>query len=330
MKSDSEEKFSSFPSKSDRPDWCYLFIHHTKVEVVQEWLQKRFNVFIHKSIRYKNDSKRVVKDERPTISGLIFVQGDCSEIQSYLSGLFFGLYLVKDCSTGDTAIIKDATMQSFMQVSQLNPTRIRFMPHTFDYYSKGNTMIRVTSGALAGLEGYRIRIARDKCFVTSIGGLTIAIGGIHKDSFENIDEYVKQRREQIRTAGKSSVSQLTPLQAEIDKGFFYPENELDNIAIVNTLSYWLTKVETMAAMKHFDDVTEIALYVLEEVGRCYFPAFDDLHLGDTKETEMICRELDGHLMKLIESTDVSTDLKEIIAAGRESLAIRFPFLPFEI
>ena len=75
-----------------------------------------------------------------------------------------------------------------MKVAQVEPTRIRFMPNAFGHYAKGNPLLRITSGPLAGMEGYKIRIARDKCFVTTLGGMTVAIGGIHRDSFENLED----------------------------------------------------------------------------------------------------------------------------------------------
>lgn len=100
------------------------------------------------------------------------------------------------------------------------------MPHSFDYYSVGNPLVRITSGILSGLEGYRIRISRDKCLVTSIGGMTVAIGGIYKESFENLDEYVRLRRKQLEKIRQSSYVTFTPLQKEIDGCFFITPKQL--------------------------------------------------------------------------------------------------------
>ena len=36
------------------------------------------------------------------------------------------------------------------------------------------------------------------------------------------------------------------------------------------------------------------------------------------------------MLSVTGSEDVPTDLKEIVETGRESIAIRFPFLPIEI
>ena len=60
-------------SKGKGANWCYLFIHHTKVNAVNEKLKERYCTFIHKSVVYKRKNKRIAKDEKPTISGLVFV-----------------------------------------------------------------------------------------------------------------------------------------------------------------------------------------------------------------------------------------------------------------
>lgn len=307
--------------------WCYLFIHHSKADLVSRTLEKaQYSVFIHKSIVYKRENKRIKRDEQPTISGLVFVQGDGNEIQALLKGIFFNLYLVKDCSSGEIAVIPDSVMQPFMRISEVNPTRIRFMPHIFDYYSSGNTLIRITSGPLAGLEGYRIRISRDKCLVTSIGGMTVAIGGIYKENFENVDEYVRQRREQLRSNEISSFASLTQIQTEIDNGFFNPQNQLDVLAIAKHLDLWVEKVESAIKEKDFDTAVEVALFLLEEVGSRFLFTLQSL---DLKEVTRTCQTIARILERILNSTDVSTDLKEIVETGMESLEVRFPFLAIE-
>lgn len=325
---DPELKFC--PKNEEGTPWSYLFIHRAKVDLVSKKLEEQYRTFIHKSIVYKQEHKKIRKAEQPTISGLLFVQGNCNEIQEFLKENFFTLYLVKDCSTKQIATIPDSTMQSFIQISEINPTRIRFMPHAFDYYSEGNPLIRITSGVLAGLEGYRIRISRDKCFVTSIGGMTVAIGGIYKESFENLDEYVKQRREQLKKIGKTSQATFTPLQTAIDNSFFTPQNQLDAMSIAGKLSQWTIRIKADMTVKNFDEAAEIALFVLEEMGSRFRHIYRDKHIGGMKNIATICSDIDSMLVAIMNSNDVSTDLKEIVASGRESLAIRFPFLPIEL
>lgn len=329
-KTDNEPLYGSevenLSQNNSNSSWYYLFVHHAKVDKISKVLNEEFNVFIHTHIIYKREKKRIKEEERPTISGLVFVQGDCGEIQHFLKENFFGLYLVKDCSTGCIATIPNDVMCSFMQVSQIAPTRIRFMPHPFDYYSTGNSLIKITSGILSGLEGYRIRIARDKCFVTTIGGMTVAIGGIYKESFENVDEYVRQRRAQLRSNEISSFASLTQIQAEIDNGFFNPQNQLDVLAIAKHFDLWADKAESAMKEKNFDTAVEVALFLLEEVGSRFQFTHQSL---DLKEITRACQTITCILERILNSTDVSTDLKEIVETGMESLEVRFPFLEIE-
>lgn len=308
----------------DASPWCYLFIHHAKVDAVCKVMQRQYPVFVHKSIIYRREDRRIRREEKPTVSGLVFIQGPGKDIQEFLSAGFPGLSLARDCSTYRTAVIPDSIMQPFMQLSEVAPTRIRFMPHTLGYYSEGNPLIRITSGPLAGLEGYRIRIARDKCLVTTIGGMTVAIGGIHRDSFANMDEYVRQRRKQMKSCTDSSYIAFTPLQREIDSSLFTPQSRLDVMAVASTLTGWMMRVKSGLKDKDFDKATEIALFMLEDIGS-RFRGTRSPRLCGMEEILDVCREADRTLLSVMGSEDVSTDLKEIAETGRESLAIRFPF-----
>lgn len=167
--------------------WYYIYVKSNMQEHVLDILKQRFNVFVHKKTKYKRVKKHVVKEDIPTISGLVFVQGNMAEIQSILKERCFGIYLAKDKSTGRPAVIQDKYMQTFIRLSQISPFRIRFMPHPLEYYSVGHPLVKITSGVLDGLEGYQIRISRNKCLITTMGGLTIAIGGVYKENFENVD-----------------------------------------------------------------------------------------------------------------------------------------------
>lgn len=318
------------PDANAAKTWSYLFVHHKRTTIVRDKVQTAFPVFIHTSLRYTRGDKHAAKEERPTISGLIFVQGAVSDIQNYLSRYFPGLFLVKDCSTGRTAVIPDETMRAFMQISQVAPTRIRFMPHSFDYYAKGNTLVRLTSGALAGLEGYRIRISRDKCLVTSLGGMTVAIGGIHKESFENPDEYVRQRREQLGTAETVGSTTLTPIQKAIDQCFITPRNQVDVLAVTGSAEPWLERAERALAEQDFTLAADIALFVLEEFGSRFRKLHESTSGTDLREADALCRKLVALLQQMLAQAAAPAELKENIESGLEALAIRFPSLPIEL
>ena len=310
--------------------WCYLFVHHTKVERVNEKLKERFNTFIHKSIVYKQVKNRVKKEERPTISGLLFVQGDNCDIQRMLHEIDPALYLMNDCSTHRTAVIPDRVMQAFIRVSQMDENRIRFMPHALSYYSTGHPLVRVTSGVLSGFEGYIVRISRDKCLVTSVGDITVAIGGIHKETFENIETYLRLRREEQKLGGFSADGEVLSWQKELESCFFHPENQLDVVAIAGRLHQWIAETHNWMQEKRYADIAEIACLLLEKTGACLLSIDAGLHVGGSKDLLSVCRDAEQMLSVLAADAGVSAELKQYIFSQKQSLAVRYPFLSLQV
>ena len=85
-------------------------------------------------------------------------------------------------------MISDAQMQPFMAVAGQDPTMVRFLDKPIGHFAAGNVRLRVLSGPLAGQEGYLVRIARDRKLVMEIGGMTVAIGNVHKEQFAPAEE----------------------------------------------------------------------------------------------------------------------------------------------
>lgn len=128
---------------------------------------------------------------RPTISGLIFIQGKTKVIRKYLWKRFPQYHLVNDCSTRKAAVIPDSVMQPFMRIAGTDPSRIRFLVNPLTHYAEGNTLVEIMTGPLAGLQGYIIRIDRDRKLVIGVGDMTVAIGGVHKENFEKVEEVAR-------------------------------------------------------------------------------------------------------------------------------------------
>ena len=193
-KNDTEQVVSICPEEKIYPvasedDWCYLFTHRAKVDNFVNIAGSHFNCFVHKTIyKYHNSKKDKGEILKPTISGLIFIQGKVDEIKSYLRTNLSGFFLARDCTTGQTAVIPDAVMQPFMRIAEHDPTRIRVLLNPIDKYSENRTRVRFTSGIFKGCEGYIIRMNRDRKLVMQIGNMTVAIGNISKDTFEDVEE----------------------------------------------------------------------------------------------------------------------------------------------
>lgn len=307
--------------------WCYLFIRRSRTKYIIEKLQDRFEIFVHKTVIHTKGKTKVTENLRPTISGLVFVHGRSDMVQSYLNENFQGLYLVKDCSTGKPAVIKDRVMSSFMQVSQINPNRLRFMPHAFDYYSTGHTLVRVVSGVLSGLEGYIVRISRDKCLVTSMGGMTVAIGGVCKETFENVEEYIRQRREQ-QGKGEEQLSEVLEefTLAEMDECFFSIQNDLDVLAVAKSIDRWLLKAEYLIIANDHKNAVAILLHLIDNVGKCLEGICQSQSEISIKPLADICREADKMLGTCCDSDTAHLSLKEYITAERQTLVGRYPYV----
>lgn len=162
------------PEVSSCKDWCYVYVHHAKLPAIMERFAKEgvFHVFAHKAV-----------------NGMLFIQGKVRAVKKYLQDNFQSLYLVNDCSTGREAIIRDSVMKAFMKVLEIDPDRVRFMLKPISEYAEGNPLLRITSGVFEGLEGYVIRIDRDRKLVMAVGDRTIAISGVNKESFEKVEDY---------------------------------------------------------------------------------------------------------------------------------------------
>ena len=116
-------------SKNEEPEapWGYIFIQHMSAGNFEKKLESlkidgtfRPKCFIHRTVRYKQkpNGKGVMKEEKPTVSGLVFLQGETNQLKSFLIHNFPKYYLVNDCSTGKPATIADSLMRPFMKIME--------------------------------------------------------------------------------------------------------------------------------------------------------------------------------------------------------------------
>ena len=234
-------------SSSAHATWSYLFVHHSRVAKFEEWLRKDGKTFfVHKTIRYyrKNDKLKVQRREMPTFSGLVFIKGSPKETQAYLDWYFPGHYLCKNCSTGRVAQIPDSQMRPFMCICETSPERIRFLLHPFHYYARNRILLRITGGELAGLEGYIIRIDRDRRLVMDVGGLSVAISGIHAEHFEEV--------------GQDNTSPA-------DENIFYQRNLHERQVLIDRYFHPVKTDKDVA--EQAENIDYLRKYVLEELSR---------------------------------------------------------------
>lgn len=256
--------------------WCYLFVHHRKVKAFEEQLVKDHRIyFIHTSIKYApkcGDGKGVRRTVTQTVSGLIFLRGKADEMQKYLNNRFPTHRLCRNCSTGEIAEIPNSQMEPFMRIALSDPDRIRFLLRPFVYYSKNRTLLRIVSGDFAGLEGYVIRIARDRKIVIDVGGMGVAIGGIHAERFEEVDknEATKQDRTTFHKRN------LHERNAFIDR-YFHKVTTVQEVS-AQTENIDILRLQTLSDMADgtldMKEAYETLYFMIEEIGYYYAPFVD--------------------------------------------------------
>ena len=286
--------------------WSYLFIRKRDAEYfsLKAETEGGFRTFIHRTIitdasgkSEKGKSNGSAQDReasngategRPTISGLIFIQGKTKVIRKYLWERFPQYHLVNDCSTRKAAVIPDSVMQPFMRIANTDPSRIRFLVNPLTHYAEGNTLVEIMTGPLAGLQGYIIRIDRDRKLVIGVGDMTVAIGSVHKENFEKVEEVaravnIRQRarrqaeqrrlRERIEANVNADVASqppdprlLTPIQQKVDTAFFTPETFNDILVITTNIELWTERARRLIQAGNLADASEILTFLLEEIG----------------------------------------------------------------
>lgn len=176
--------------------WGYLNIHHFAAEKLEKRLAtEQFEggfvpqCFIHRSVNYKRkpNGKGVMKEERASVSGLVFLQGETEALQAFLKIHFPQYHLVRNCTTGRPASIPNRVMQPFMHVMQTEPERVTFLRDPFVKFAKDHVRLRVLTGMLAGQEGYVVRILRDRQLVMDFGGYAVAISHVHNEDFQIVE-----------------------------------------------------------------------------------------------------------------------------------------------
>ena len=71
-------------------DWSYFFTHNARLKHIIQKLKADncFPTFVHQSCNYIRNHDKVCKQLRPTISGLIFIQGEVKAIEAYFKDPF--------------------------------------------------------------------------------------------------------------------------------------------------------------------------------------------------------------------------------------------------
>lgn len=323
------ESTSKHNEKYEPVSWCYLFVHHKKVSSFEEQLQKdELTYFVHKTMKYvpRHRNRGGVQEvEKPTVSGLIFIQGDSEEIQEYLNRNMPPYKLCKNCSTGEVATIPCSQMEPFMRVAETEPERLRFLLRPFVYYSKNRTLLRIVTGDYAGLEGYVIRIARDRKLVMDVGGMAVAVAGIHAERFEEVHKNEGSGQERSTFYNRN----LHERNAFIDRYFHQVKTAQEVAAQVENID--ILRLQTLKDVddKKLDlkDAFDTFYFMIEEIGY-YFAPFIDYFKDDLRPIfeagRMIMDEIESTIIKFEKGKD--QELYQRCATEFEELRTQYGYL----
>lgn len=306
--------------------WSYIFVHHCKVKSMEAQLTRdRRTFFVHKSIRYfrKLGRSRVQHKEIPTVSGLVFLQGRPEEIQAYLNQRFIQTYLCHNCSTGRVAVIPDAQMRPFMRINATEPERIRFLLRPFHYYARNRILLRITSGQLTGLEGYVIRIDRDRRLVMDVGGISVAISGVHAEHFEEVTHTVATPS----ATNPFYKRNLQEREALIDR-YFHPVQTAADVAVqAENIDYLREYVLTEQAHHRMDthQAWRTLIFIIREIAYYYAPfidQFDEQLAPILTQGARVMQELDG----LLATAPLNAPAKERYETELQQLMTQYDYL----
>lgn len=312
--------------QSDGTTWSYVFVHNSKVKAMEAQLTKdKRTYFVHKTIRYfkKLGKQKVQHKEIPTVSGLVFFQGIPKDIQDYLNKKFPHIYLCKNCSTGKVAEIKDSQMRPFMRVNETEPERIRFLLKPFHYYARNRILLRITSGELAGLEGYVIRIDRDRRLVMDVGGISVAISGVHAEHFEEVES------DNTSTTDTNPFYQrnLQEREALIDR-YFHPVKTASEVAVqAENIDYLREYVLAELAQKRMDinKAWSTYIFIIKEIGYYYAPFIEQFKesLDPIMKTgAKIFQEMDS----ILDNPTLDKDTRDRFQTEQENLMLDYDYL----
>ena len=263
--------------KDNCTSWSYLFVHNQKVKSIEDQLNKDgVTHFVHKTIKYvpRHRNRGGMREvETPSVSGLIFLQGNPKILQNYLNKNVNPYKLCKNCSTGKVATIPCNQMEPFMRLSETEPERLRFLLRPFVYYSKNRTLLRIVTGDYAGLEGYVIRIARDRKLVMDVGGMAIALSGIHAERFEEVNKNEADNKKERKLFYKRNLHERN---AFIDRYFHRVKTAREVSAQVENIE--ILRLQTLADVRDkkldLKDAYDTFYFMIEEIGYYYAPFID--------------------------------------------------------
>lgn len=166
--------------------WFVVYRSKSLRGSLQENLEKAsIPYYIPTQVVEKFEVNRMVEHEELVFHNILFIQTqqDIYDVTHNTDGLL-APYI--DKTTDKPAVISDAEMQRFQRVLELKNYHADFLQDALSRFTT-SPKVRVKEGEFKGLEGYLFRIRGDRKVVIGVGGMAVAISGIHVTLLEVVE-----------------------------------------------------------------------------------------------------------------------------------------------
>jgi len=170
--------------------WFVIQTNYNR-ELKLKKLLDEINVQSFIPMKYKEvvENEQKKKLEVPVVSNLIFIcstRAFLDEYQATRRSNEVPIRYMRDFNTKQPVIVNDQDMHFFIQTVKLSNKNLLYLRDNIEKFSS-HPKVRVTCGQFEGVEGYAVRIRRDRKVVILLHGvIAVAISGIHYSLLEII------------------------------------------------------------------------------------------------------------------------------------------------
>lgn len=251
------------PPKGDRKGWYYLCVRQGGIGVVERRLGKRFETYRYHGMREETEGLRTTEKPMYILSKTLFVHGLLDEITEYIRVWCPSIRLETDCATGLPAYVSEEEMKDFITVAE-SKRPIRLLLNSEAFYWLGNNRVRVVSGYLQGMEGYIIRLNKDRKLVMRMGDKMVAVRLNSDEIWRPVDDYAGLIGEGIPEGGAPAVA-LAAFQTLRD-GVRRPDTLPNLITMSKELRKVVAYVRLLLSLELPEEATRVASRTVAVIG----------------------------------------------------------------
>lgn len=256
------------PAFSNDGNWSYIYLHNSRIRSFRNFMDKNspFPTFVlqikcKERMGYSHTERRehFKASGQLAAGGIVFIQGCPKDIQFFFTSKSLPFRLVYDCATHKPAEIPDQVMRPFRQLVEIGSKRIGILPKPFSHYAAGHVRLRIVSGQLKGLEGYVLRVNRDRKLIMQIGQLTLAISGIHREEFEEVLP--------AGISAKFTSREQSCIQENVAKSLFVPQTQEEVLLCADNARQIMRQALCFHERGNNEIATNILIALFHEVTR---------------------------------------------------------------